>query len=105
MRQRAAGNIMGGRAGCPVGRSLKGTPPPLLLLAGRPGFRREPPLSLEARLAQPLGLFAPKTVLLDHFGVEQQRNGYELCRTSQSHPASETCSVGSFRSRSPSATP
>src|SRR5207302_1206908 len=82
-----ARKMIEGRDEWAYGQVLQREPPPLLLLAGRPGFRREPQLSLEARRAQPLGLFAPKTVLLDHFGVEQQRNGYELCRTNQSHPA------------------
>src|SRR5436305_1940209 len=62
--------------------------PPLFLLAARPGLRGEPLERVESRLAEPVRLAPPETVLLDRFAVEQQRDLGERRRASQWHPAS-----------------
>ena len=67
----------------PGGQILQRESPPLFLLACWPGIRGETVECLEARLAQPLRLTAPETVLLDHSVVEQQRDLCECGRTSQ----------------------
>src|SRR5207248_3656074 len=66
-----------------LGKVLEREPPPFLFLTGRPCAGREALECLEPRVAKPSGLFAPETVLLDRLTVEQQRDRYELGRTSQ----------------------